>query len=260
MSEEFNINNNYIICIPTYQRYISLDTKTLKLLNQHNIDPDKIFIFVANEHEKELYEHKLSMSDNKYGQIIVGEKGIRNQRKFISKYFDPGQYIISMDDDVECLYIKKGDNKEIITDINVFFEYAHEQLIKYNSFLWGVYPTPNAYWMKEDYITTDLRYAIGVCHGYINRHDEELYPNILSEGKEDIETSILFYLKDKIIIRFNNISFKTKFNAVGGLGRFRFDMNKKAQEYLVNKYPNICSKKFRSNGMAEVVVKRNPNI
>ena len=111
--------------------------------------------------------------------------------------------------------------------------------------------------MKNN-LTTDLRFVIGVVHGYINRHDNKLYPNQKSLSKEDIEQSILFYLKDGGILRFNNISFSTMFNAPGGLGTDRYQMNKTAQEYLVKKYPNIVSSKFRKDGTPEVILKRNP--
>ena len=40
-------------------------------------------------------------------------------------------------------------------------------------------------------MTTDLRFVIGVMHGYINRHDRKLYPSLKSVGKEDIEQTIL---------------------------------------------------------------------
>jgi len=124
--------------------------------------------------------------------------------------------------------------------------------------MWGVYPTPNARWLKEDYITTDLRFCIGVLHGYINRHCEELYPSEYCQTKEDIDTSIRYYIKDGGIARFNNISFKTKFRATGGCGKDRYGRDKIAQEYLCNTYPNICSSKFRTDGSPEVKIKRNP--
>ena len=101
-------------------------------------------------------------------------------------------------------------------------------------------------------IRTDLRFIIGVFHGYINRHDEDLYPNALSEGKEDIEQSILFYKKDLKILRFEQYSFKTKFLAPGGLGKDRMTINKLAQDYLCETYPDICKRKFRKNGMPEI--------
>ncbi len=245
-----------VIAIPTYQRYQSVRKKTLETLARTKINSNRIFIFVANDFEKELYQHELLEYKHLYNDIIVGVKGIKNQRIFISKYFKEGQYIISCDDDIEDFYIKKGEDKLVMSDLNQFFDFSFKQLEENNAYLWGVYPVANAFWMKEDDMSNDLRYAIGVCHGYINRHNDNLYPTTLE--KEDYETSILFYKFDGIILRFNNISFKTKFNAIGGLGKFRFEANKIASEYMCKTYPDIVKSKTRKNGMCEISLKKNP--
>jgi hypothetical protein len=59
------------------------------------------------------------------------------------------------------------------------------------------------------------------------------------------------------VLRFNNINPKTKFNAEGGVGKDRLERNKKSAEYLVSKYPDIFSFKYRKNGMLEVKMKKN---
>ena len=114
----------------------------------------------------------------------------------------------------------------------------------------------------RDYTFVDdiVRGVIGVVHGYINRHSKDLYPSMRSVSKEDIEQSILFYLKDGGVVRFNNITFTTKFNAPGGLGVDRFQMNKNAQEYLVKTYPGIAKAKFRPDGTPEITLNRNPEV
>ena len=245
--------------IPTYKRYNEVQSKTLTTLKDGGVPPGQIYIFVANEEEKELYEKS---TDNRYyNKIIVGELGIRNQRRFISRYFKEGEKIVSFDDDVEAVLIKKQEALHRLENIYKWVESCFKTLnmVEFEGIhLWGVYPTPNVRWLKDNYITTDLRFCIGVIHGYVNRHMDSLYPNELSETKEDIEQSILFYIQDGGIARFNDISFKTKFNAVGGLGKDRYGRNKKAQEYLCDTYPNICTPKFRSNVCPEVKVKRNP--
>ena len=70
--------------------------------------------------------------------------------------------------------------------------------------------------------------------------------------------SILYYLMDGGVIRYNNVTIKTKFHAEGGLGKTdgRFEANKHAAEYLVKKYPELVSIFHRKNGMTEVKLKR----
>jgi hypothetical protein len=252
-NNKVTFDNDYVIAIPTYQRYNELLKKTLPTLINGSVNPDLIHIFVANEEEKFKYEQIIPKEW--YINILVGEKGIRNQRKYISKYFTEGTKIVSMDDDIEKILIKVGDKLEQVNNIDKLirnnFDLLKEEQYK-DIHLWGVYPTPNALWLKEKYVTSDLRFCIGVFHGYINRHNDNLYPDPLSESKEDYEQSILFYKMDGGILRFNNISFKTKFNAPGGLGQDRYLLNKTAQEYLVKNYPEYCKEKFRKNGTPEI--------
>jgi len=240
-----------VYVIPSYDRALALKWKTLSTLKRHGIDKDKIFVFVANDEECVKYKSVLELDT--YKEIVVGLKGIRNQRKFISEYFKEDIHIISMDDDIEELYLRLNEKEQIvIEDLNKFINDAENKMKENGAYLWGVYPVNNPYFMPKIEITTDLQFIIGVFHGYINRLDKELYPNILSESKEDYEQSILFYKKDKSIIRFNNIRFKTKFNCCGGLGKDRFNMNKNAQDYLKETYPTYIKSWDRKNGTPEV--------
>jgi len=246
---------SYVVAIPSLNRPDVIVKKTLKTLMDGGVNKNKIYVFVANKQEEKKYRD--SMDPNTYHKIVVGQKGLVNQRRFISKYFKPGTQIVSMDDDVSNLVKLSGNKLTKLSNLDSFFKRAFSTLKKKKLFLWGVYPVKNSLFMKNN-STTDLRFVIGVVHGYINRHDNKLYPNQKSLSKEDIEQSILFYLKDGGILRFNNISFTTKFNAPGGLGTDRFAMNKSAQEYLVKQYPNIVSAKFRKDGTPEVTLNRDP--
>lgn len=243
------------IAIPTYNRPNECRDKTLTMLLNAKINKNEIYLFVANKTQKKIYEKMIPK--NMYNQIVIGKLGITNQRKFISKYFPEGQYIISIDDDVEeLLSLTETQHLSKIDDLSTFFINAYELLKKENLYIWGVYPVRNPFFMKDrKQITTDLRFVIGVIHGYINRHSRDLMPSTKSESKEDYATSILYYLKDGGVLRFNHVTFKTKFNAEGGLGKDRFEKNKNAALYLKTKYPEIINIFNRSNGTFEVKLK-----
>ena len=109
----------YHVAIPTYNRYDVIYKKTLSTLLSGGIDYKNIFIFVANTEQKKLYEDQLP--EKCYNKIIVGKLGIAKQRIFIRNYFKEGEYVVSIDDDVEQL-LKLNDNKlVVIKDINSFF-------------------------------------------------------------------------------------------------------------------------------------------
>ena len=90
---------NYVVAIPTYNRQDVLENKTLKTLIDGGVSKNKIYLFVANQEQYRLYEE--SIPKNMYKEIIIGKKGIANQRNFIANYFEEGQYVVSMDTGVE---------------------------------------------------------------------------------------------------------------------------------------------------------------
>jgi len=108
--------------------------------------------------------------------------------------------------------------------------------------------------------STDLKFIIGVLRGFINRHSKRLEPSVKSEGKEDYEQSILYYKADGGVLRFNEITTKTKFNSEGGLGKDRFEMNRLAAEYLQRTYPDLVTITHRKNGMTEIRLSRKPRV
>lgn len=249
--------SNYVVAIPTYNRQDVLADKSLKTLIEGGVNKNKIYLFVANKEQYKLYEN--AIPKNMYNKIVIGKIGIANQRKFISKYFPEGQYIISMDDDVEEVLMLKGEKLVKLKNLDNFFKEAYQLLKKERLFIWGVYPVKNPFFMYNT-VTTDLRFIIGVLFGYINRHNKKLEPSIRSETKEDYEQTILYYKMDGGVMRFNNITPKTKFNAPGGLGTDRYERNKNAAIYLKEKYPDIVNRFERKNGMPEIKLTKLPRV
>lgn len=241
---------SYIVAIPSYNRHEKLVSKTLEMLKNGGVKKSKIFIFVANKKEYEKYIE--NVPETMYNEIIIGKKGIKNQRVFISKYFPNGQHIVSIDDDVEKIEKLKGKKLEQIKNVDKFFLNSFKLLKKENLYIWGVYPVHNPFFMKDE-ISFGLKFLIGVLYGYINRHDNKLYPK--TSVKEDFEQSILFYKMDGGVVRYNNIVPKTVFFAKGGVGiaSERIESYKKASGYLSKKYPKYISSIFkRENGLTEV--------
>jgi len=244
---------NYVIAIPTYNRFEVISQKTLKTLHEGNIHKNKIVLFVANQREYELY--KKNVPTELYHKIVVGKKGITHQRNFIANYFPEGQYVISMDDDIECLEMLRGEKLVKLKNINDFFIEAYKLLKKNNLYIWGIYPVRNPFFMYKE-TTYDLRFIIGLVYGFITRHSSKLKLSTALDMKEDYEQTILYFKMDGGVIRFNHITAKTKFNAEGGLGTDRHERNKLAAEYLYKKYPDIVTIFQRKNKMYEVKLKR----
>ncbi len=238
--------SNYIVVIPSYKRSKNISDKTLHVLNSKKVSPKNIFIFVANEEEKKDYAREV---DKKlYNKLIVGVKGLRNQRNFITKYYPNGKHIVELDDDIEEVsQMIEGKTKEDrklkpVNNLDAFFKDAFKKCAEYGAYLWGVYPVYNAFFMSKK-ITHDLRFVVGPLWGKINRHDKDLV--LHRDEKEDVERTLRHYDKDKSVIRFNDIAIKTKFYTTpGGYQAANKDRKKealKSAKYLARIYPRYAT-------------------
>ncbi len=256
----------YVIAIPSYQRAELLKNKTLKTLYEYKIPRNRIYIFVANKEEAE--EYKKILEPKTYGHLIIGEKGLKNQRNFITNFFKENLEILNLDDDLDGfnilkshspVFYKKNNYLEKLDDLDSFIKMAFKLLKQSKLYLWGIYPINNAYFMTP-LISKDLRLIVGPCWGVINRHQSDLILTI--DEKEDVERTLQHYVKDKGVIRFNNISVKTTYyKTPGGMQALGRDRKKDALQsaiYLNKKYPELTKLDFsKKSGITEVRLKDN---
>ena len=247
--------HDYVVAIPSFQRSEVIVKKTLETLKKGGVPEKCIHIFVANETERAAYAAK-NCSNKTSIKIVVGVKGITEQRKFIVKYFAEGTRVFSIDDDVEKFLRLSRDGEKLVDfkkgDLDRFIKKAFAKAEAHNLFIWGVYPMRYAYFMKHN-VTTDLRLILGTAYGFICRHDKDLVPTV--GEKEDYENTIRHYLKDGGVLRFNDICLKTIYHSPGGLGKLteeRLRANAVAAAQLQKTYPELMTVFKRPNGMTEV--------
>ena len=237
----------YVIAIPSLSRPCALKRKTLQLLDEHNIPKNSIYVFVI-ESEYEIYK---SIIGDEYN-LVVGVRGIANQRNFISNYFELDTYICSLDDDIEKIMFLDDDiDLTSVNNLKLIINFMINTMDSAEVNLCGVYPIANAFYMRDN-ITTDLRFCIGGFYVFKNK---KLMLNTSAESKEDYQTTINYFIHDGSVLRFNNLCFKSKKHACGGLGKDRSVLNAYAASYLVNTYPTVCV--YRKNSVTEIRLKRN---
>lgn len=247
----------YVIAIPSYQRPAMLFKKTLTTLAKQLKRLPAIYIFLANDTElvdyQEEYKTFIQQHHNfaKVIKFVIGVPGLVAQRNFIMNWFQPGQYIIGMDDDVEGFYklnthgnptykgrrtwtldnIAPGELDQIIT---VGFNKLEEQ----GAHLWGIYPVDNPYFMNAG-VSADLKFIVGPFYGVINRPELAL----TTPAKNNVERTLQNYKVDGKVIRFNYITLRTQYyKNKGGLqavnkGNNRRTKAQAATDYLHTKYP-----------------------
>jgi hypothetical protein len=235
---------SYSIGIPSYKRSAICNSKTLKTLNDLGISKEKINVFVV---EEELDEYTKTLNPDFYNEIIVGVKKLVPQREFIENYYEVGTNLIMIDDDITELDLSLTEYKSA----DNFFCDAFSECLKQGAFIWGIYPVYNKYFREDRPILTNgLNYIIGCFYGIIVRKIPELKLELIRDGnKEDVERSILYWLKDRKVLRYNKIAPKTKYYGTdgGGLGTLknRLEPMERISKKMNEKYSDITRIKVR---------------
>ena len=205
---------DYKIAIPSLGRSDTIMEQTLTTLMRNNIKPTRITVFVVKE---EYEEYRKVLPENI--AVVIGERGIIEQRKFIHHYYDEGTCVVSIDDDISDIDISLGNCQ----DLNSFIMCAFDDLYENDAYLWGVYPVWNQFFRKQrEQMLTGLTFIIGCFYGVRIRHDEDLETTISMGEKEDTERTLRHYIKDGCVIRYNRIGIKTKFfSPKGGIGNYK---------------------------------------
>lgn len=234
---------DYVIAIPSYKRAKQLIT--LNTLFRHKIDRKKIYLFVV---EEEYEEYK-----NQPVELVIGMKGLSQQREFITQYFPENTNIVCLDDDIEEIDVENLDD---------FLQNAFRKCREENAYIWGVYPCWNPFFRQTKKDTTCLNFICGAFYGIINRPKlQSIKHQFTSDSKEDFERTIKYFLEDGIVLRFNKVGFKTKFYGNGGIGSFeeRLEPSRIDCELLFINYPEFGKIKIRKNGMSEFVLNKIPS-
>lgn len=241
------------VVVPSYNRVDGFREKTLKTLQHHKIPASRIYLFVANEEQKALYE--AGLEPGSVGHIVVGEKGLPAVRNFIFKHFPVGTPLVSFDDDVRgfvCLDPPKGKLRDVRpAELGELFDMAFAECKKVGARFWGDYPVPNAYFMSNA-ISYDLKFIMGSFWGCFNP-GKEVQITIGNGEKEDYMRTIQFWEQDHAVVRLNFLSHKTAtYNEAGGLQsdgqQARIEREKATVDALLKKYPQYLRANPRRKG------------
>ena len=239
------------IAIPSYGRALTCKNKTIRTLDKMGIDKNIITIYVVEEQAEEY--HQLMPDYN----IAIGVKGIVSQRQFILEQYPKGTHLVYMDDDLDEIDLSMSPYSNLLS----FLEDAFIKSVEQGAYLWGVYAVYNPFFRKaRTDISTCLNFCIGCLYGIITRPNNHNLDIILSTqgNKEDVERSLRYFIEDGIVLRFNKISFKTKFFGKGGIGekKERKEISNIEAHKLAEAFPQYGKIKIRKNGFTEFNLKK----
>ena len=246
---------DWVIVIPSYNRVDTLKEKTLAVLKHYKIPKSKIYVFVANEEQKALYEEGVGED---VGHIEVGIKGLPEVRNYIFDFFPTGKKIVSFDDDVRGFIeydstLKRKEKK--LVSLTKMLDRGFEECHKANGKFWGVYPSANGFFMK-DTVTTDLKFIIGSFWGCFNP-GKDVRITIGNGEKEDYQRTIQFWERDGVVVRMNQYAVQTSTYATpGGLQEGnRLKREQKTVKAMIKKWPQyIKMNPRRKSGYPEILL------
>ncbi len=244
--------SDWIIAIPSYRRAETLRDKTLQTLKHYKIPRAKIHVFVANKEEAATY--KATLDPTTYGHLHIAEPGMAAVRNYITRFFPVGKQIFNMDDDIRG-FIEFADgarrNERPLRSLSDAITRGFAEARRTGFRLFGFYPVANGYFMKEGH-TTDLKYVIGAVWGIVNPGK---VLTVTIDDKEDYLRSVIMYLLDGGIIRYNNVAPQTAYyKEPGGMQETRtlrrVEVSAKA---MVEAFPDLVTINLtKKSGMPEV--------
>ena len=234
------------IVIPSYQRSSSINDKSLKTLYESGYLPAEIDLFVANQDEYDNYRAQVDPDIN----IIIGCKGLKNIRNFIFNYYDQGEHLLCLDDDIEGIKgLTDGERLIDLIDFKDVVKQGFDLCEKHSLKLWGLYTCCNPRFMSNSKeITTDYKFIIGNFFGVINCKNMNL---VTVDDIDDYERSIRSFQLYGGSVRLNHVAAKTKF--LKNEGGAQADVNRidKINQSIVDlqdKYPNMFYLKKKKSG------------
>jgi hypothetical protein len=201
------------VAIPSYKRSNVIIDKTLAVLRRGGVAISDIYVFVVDD-EKESYQTACPGY-----QIIVGLKGLVQQRAFIQGFFSEQDTIVMMDDDIEEIFRPIDcKTKQQISDLPGLFHLMNLRMKSEGVSICGIYPCNNLkFALGNPEITTDFRYLVGAFYLIRNLKLPEVQLESSDESHEDKIRTIKYYQKEEKCLRYNWVLIKTKYFAKGGL-------------------------------------------
>ena len=245
--------DNWVIAIPSYKRPETLRDKTLKVLQGYRIPRDKIHVFVASKSEFDIYKSTLNPAT--YGHLHIATPGMAAVRNFITRFFPVGKPILNMDDDIRGFIEYSADskrNEKPLTSLSVAINRGFNDARHSGFRLFGFYPVSNGYFMRPGNPTTDLRYIIGSVWGILNPGP---ILKMTIDDKEDYLRSVVMYLLDGGILRYNNIAPQSAYYKEPGGMQEELTLNRIGQsaKAMVTSFPGLVKINLtKKSGMPEV--------
>ena len=239
------------VAIPSYDRIEMLHKKTKNFVNQYKIPDEIITVFVPKSQSK---EYKRAFPEWK---VQISPEGYTETFNFLYKFYDEGEYILVLHDDL--VSFRKANKSGKLEDVGIkefwnIISKMFNQMEKNKIHLGGFYPCENVTWMNNSPpITTRLSFIIDPISLHINQR--KMTPITLryegyEHSKQDVENSIINFIKDGGVLRYNRYCFRSKYapKGCGGVGERSPDRETACAKGIQQKWSDYCFIKSNKKG------------
>ena len=228
---------SYHIAIPSHARAgrDGLNKKALRAVANGGVAPDRVRVFVAPD---ELDTYRRLTDPGLCAEVVPGALGLAAQRRAIASYYGPDARVVNIDDDVSAVVQRLNQRKLApVADLHSEIINAFAAADAVGARLWGVYPVPNAGWMKPR-VATGLLFCWGSMFGHVIDPDIRVH----LDQKEDYERTLRYWKLDGVVARVEWLSVRTRMYAPGGMQADdqpdRAEANEAAVAWLLATWPD----------------------
>ena len=240
-----------VYVVKSHQRVDRFFDKTYKkIILNYGFELSRVYVFVSLDEDVSLYTKRYPLIN-----IVKAPKGVAAVDNFITDYFQEGQKIIYMNDDVSGI-VELQDNKltpiqkgKLDSVINAMFGRMKKNQITYA----GFYPVPNTLFMMGKKTTHDLCLIMDPFSLIINNKKVR----ITISDKSDFEKSIQHFYFQNALLRYNHISLKVEYYGTkGGFQGRNAETERNSAKLLQAMYPDyVGAIKYKKDGKTSLRLK-----
>ena len=221
----------YHICIPSFNRPEKLCRTTLRLLRRHEIDLNRVHVFVApslapQESRPEWSRYVRELREHNFGAVHVepGGDSLWEQMQAIFSWAAEGTHVVCLSDDVDDIQEMKTRKDGSIHkkplasgSLDALFHHAWDLLRAGNFSVWGLSASKNPLCMNANIISRKLGLIEGNCWGMVAQpYLSRLLPDAGVSVIYDVAFTTELWASERRFFRYRGLVTATTYKTSGG--------------------------------------------
>lgn len=198
--------------IPSHARADRVNALTLRLLAERGVPATSVRLFVT---PALVGDYRAAVDPGLVAEVVPGWHGVGAQHNGIASWYPEGTRLVHLDDDLTDVRARVNEKQtEPVADLGAMATDAFVTAGYVGAGLWGVYSILNPMFMKAA-PRAGLWFCGGGLFGTVNTHAG--WARVTLDQKDDYERTLRWWAHDGVVLRMDNIAFKTRMYGAGGM-------------------------------------------